>query len=224
MIRPTPTTILPSGTPATTPTKAGDPSPPKRRGRPPKAGPKAPPESKTTRPGAGLKGSPEAKRKASVILEVLGGLRSPTSGATVLGVSVQRYYTLEVRALQGLLSALDTKPRGGGQPSPDATIRRLTAERERLERELLRAQALLRVAQRAVGLSPPPTPAPALKGTKGTKGKPAHGKRGPRKPTVRARRAADELRSAAAKAVEPTTTTTTTQPTPGPTSTPATRT
>lgn len=220
MIRPTPTTILPSGTPATTPTKAGDPSPPKRRGRPPKAGPKAPPEPKTTRPGAGLKGSPEAKRKASVILEVLGGLRSPTSGATVLGVSVQRYYTLEVRALQGLLSALDTKPKVGGQPSPDATIRRLTAERERLERELLRAQALLRVAQRAVGLSPPPTPAPA---PKGAKGKPARGKRGPRKPTVRARRAADELRSAAAKAVEPAPTTTTPSAS-SPTSTPATRT
>lgn len=166
--------------------------PPKRRGRPPRVGPKTPPTPKTTRPGAGLKGSPEAKRKASVVLEVLGGLRSPTNASAVLGVSVQRYYMLEVRALQGLLAALDAKPKPGGQPSPETALRRVMAERDRLERELLRAQALLRVAQRAVGLPPPAQPTPK-------DGKAGKGKRKTRTPTVRARRAADTLRDAASK-------------------------
>jgi hypothetical protein len=183
------TTTTTTNAPKVPPSSVTPAAPPKRRGRPPNPGPKAP---KTTRPGAALRGSPEAKKKASVVLEVLGGLRSPTSGALALGVSVQRYYLIEVRALQGLLSALDAKPKPGGQPSPETTLRRVLAERERLERELLRAQALLRVAQRTVGL-PPPEPQ--------TK----HGKTGKRKtrtPTIRARRAVVELRAAAANAGE----------------------
>ena len=124
-------------------------------------------------------------------LEVLGGLRTP-SASTVLGVSVQRYYILEVRALQGLHAALDAKPRPGGQPSPETALRRVVAERDRLQRELLRAQALLRVAQRAVGLPPPAQPTPKA-------GKAGKGKRKVRTPTVRARRAADTLRDAASK-------------------------
>lgn len=199
MIRPSlPAPTTPSSSPsaiATSPQGHDGAPPAKRRGRPPKVGPKAPPKPKTTRPGAGLKGSPEAKRKASVVLEVLGGLRSPTSAATVLGVSIQRYYMLEVRALQGLLTALDTKLKPGSQPSPETALRRLSAERDRLERELLRAQALLRVAQRAVGLPPPAEPAAAAKA--GKTGKAGPGKRKVRTPTVRARRAADTLRQAA---------------------------
>ncbi len=172
--------------------------PRKRRGRPPKAasasgaGPPAV-KPKITRPGAGLSGSPEAKRKAALVLEVLGGLRSPTSASVALGVSVQRYYMIEVRTLQAVVTALDRKPKVGGQPSPDATLRRLVAERDRLERELLRALALLRVAQRTAGIPAPearPKPSGAAK---------AAGKRGPRRPTVRARRAADELRRSAAE-------------------------
>jgi hypothetical protein len=172
--------------------------PRKRRGRPPKAasasgaGPPAA-KPKITRPGAGLSGSPEAKRKAALVLEVLGGLRSPTSASVALGVSVQRYYMIEVRTLQAVVTALDRKPKVGGQPSPDATLRRLVAERDRLERELLRALALLRVAQRTAGI---PAPEPRPKPSGAAK---AAGKRGPRRPTVRARRAADELRRSAAE-------------------------
>jgi hypothetical protein len=180
----------------TTTTNGDGAAPPRRRGRPPKPGPKAPPKPKTTRPGAGLSGSPEAKRKASLVLEVLGGLRTPTSASAVLGVSVQRYYMIEVRALQGLIAALDVKPKPGGQPSPETALRRVTAERDRLERDLLRAQALLRVAQRAVGL--PPLVEPTLKtGKSGKAGKAGPGQRKTRTPTVRARRAADTLRESA---------------------------
>jgi hypothetical protein len=152
--------------------------------------PRAPQKSK--RPGAGLTGSPEGKRKASVILEVLGGLRTPTSASTVLGISIQAYYLLEIRALQGLVAAVDAPPGRGGRPSPDGPLRRAVADRDRLERELLRAQALLRVAQRSIGL-PPPQPTP--KASKGAKGK----SKATRKPTIRGRRAAQALRDAASE-------------------------
>jgi hypothetical protein len=186
--------------PATTssPKDATPPADPprKRRGRPPKAasssgaGPTAV-KAKVTRPGAGLAGSPEAKRKAALVLEVLGGLRSPTSASVALGISVQRYYMIEVRTLQAVVTALDRKPKVGGQPSPDTTLRRLVTERDRLERELLRALALLRVAQRTAGI---PAPEPRTKPSPAAK---AAGKRGPRRPTIRARRAAEELRRSA---------------------------
>lgn len=191
MIRPTPQSTTPPVTTAAKPGQGQNPGQgatptPKRRGRPPNPNP-GPKPQKTTRPGAGLRGSPEAKKKASVVLEVLAGLRSPPSGAAALGVSVQRYYMIEVRALQGLLTALDAKLKPGAPPSPETTLRKVVAERDRLERELLRAQALLRVAQRAVGLQPPEPPS-------AKQGKAGPGKRKTRAPTVRARRAVDELR------------------------------
>ena len=48
---------------------------------------------------------PEAKRLCATILEVLGGLRTPTDAAGALSLSVPRYYALEARALEGLLRA-----------------------------------------------------------------------------------------------------------------------
>lgn len=149
-------------------------------------------QQKSKRPGAGLTGSSEGKRKASVILEVLGGLRTPTSASTVLGISIQAYYLLEIRALQGLLAAVDAPPGRGGRPSPDGALRRAVADRDRLERELLRAQALLRVAQRSIGLPPPQ---PTAKASKGAQGK----SKTTRKPTIRGRRAAQALRDAASE-------------------------
>lgn len=140
---------------------------------------------KTRRPGAGIDGSLEAKRKASVILEVLGGLRSPADAGTVLGVSLQRYYQLEVRGLQGLVAALDVTPKRGPQSSPQVALRRLAAERDQLQRELRRAQALVRVAQRTIGVAPPESSRPKVK---------EPGKRRPKRPTVRARRVAEQLR------------------------------
>lgn len=142
--------------------------------------------TKARRPGAGINGSPEAKRKASVILEVLGGLRSPADAGVVLGVSLQRYYQLEVRALQGLISALDVSPKRGPQSSPQVALRRLAAERDQLQRELRRAQALVRIAQRTIGVAPPESSRPKAK---------QPGKRRPKRPTVRARRVAEQLRA-----------------------------
>jgi len=130
---------------------------------------------------------------AAAILEVLAGVRTPTDAATALGVSLPRYYALEVRALEGLLRACERRPRG----------RRLTAERElgklrreveRLKREAARAQALLRTAQRAVGLRPPEAGRPKVDSS----GK----KRRRRRPTTRALRAVELLR--ADRGLEPT--------------------
>jgi hypothetical protein len=96
--------------------------------------------------------SREARRRAAVILEVLGGARTPTQAAEALGLSLIRYYQLETRALQGLVSACEPKPLGR-VISPQTQLTALRKEQERLKRELARQQALVRLSQRAVGLT-----------------------------------------------------------------------
>lgn len=117
-----------------------------------------------------------ARQRAALILEVLAGSRTPAQAAQALAVSLPHYYLLETRALQGLLRACEPAPRG-----PAADERRvqqaLRAECERWQRECARQQALLRAAQRALGLTPPFTPPPAKDGKK---------RRKPRRPRVRA--------------------------------------
>jgi hypothetical protein len=108
----------------------------------------------TVHPPAGpktLEGSAEAKRQAAVVLEVLSGLRGPSEGSEAMGLSLNRYYQLETRALQGLIAALEPRPRGR-QRRPEDEIGMLRHEKERLERELARAQALVRAAQRSIGI------------------------------------------------------------------------
>ena len=104
-------------------------------------------------PGA-FNGSAEAKRLAAAMLEGLAGVRGPQEASEALGISMTRYYHLETRALQGLVASLEPRPRGRRR-SPQAEIATLEREKERLERELKRAQALVRTAQRTIGLPPP---------------------------------------------------------------------
>jgi hypothetical protein len=114
--------------------------------------------------GSGL--SAVAKRTAAAILEVLAGARTPTEAALALGLSVPRYYQIETRALTGLLSACEARPKGR-QRNPANETAALRCENERLQREVTRHQSLARVAQRAVGLGPaPPTPAKTGKRTR----------------------------------------------------------
>lgn len=152
MTRTRETRPLPSTEPTTSTTSATA-APPKRRGRPPGTS-----TSKQKQKSTCIRGSNDARQKAYVIIETLSGLRSPSDASALIGVTINRYYQLEWRALQGLVDALEVRP-AGRQPSPEATTKRLERERERLERELRRAQALVRVAQRAVGL-PTATPTP----------------------------------------------------------------
>jgi hypothetical protein len=119
---------------------------------------------------------------AAVILEVLGGIRLPSEAATILGVSLPRYYALESRALEGLVEACE--PRGKGRvASPGRALEVLKRENERLQGEVSRKQALLRAVQRTMGVPAVPTN-PARKD-----------KRRRRKPSVRALKAVSVLKS-----------------------------
>jgi Skp family chaperone for outer membrane proteins len=115
---------------------------PAKKQKPQPAGPKA------------LRGSAEAKRKAAIILEVLSGLRSTQSAADEIGVALVRYYVLETRMLQAMISELEPKPRGR-QVSVSREREKLQEELARTQRELSRLQALHRVTQRAVGVQEP---------------------------------------------------------------------
>jgi hypothetical protein len=128
--------------------------------------------------------SAEAKRLTAVILEVLAGARTPTQAAQALGLSLPRYYLLEVRALHGMLVACEPRRLGRG-PSAESALAALRRECDQLRRECGRQQALVRAAQRTIGLAPP---APVPRGPQ------RNGKqRRRRRPTVRALRAAARL-------------------------------
>lgn len=98
-----------------------------------------------------LSGSAQAKRQAVVMLEVLSGLRDARDGSRAMGVSLNRYYQLETRALQGLIASLEPRPKGRQRTAEEklATVERA---RQRLEQELARHQALVRAAQRSIGI------------------------------------------------------------------------
>jgi hypothetical protein len=151
------------------------------------AGPTAKKQRQRHTPGGarlGKEASREARRLAAAILEVLAGARTPSAAAGALGVSLPRYYQLEARALQALIAGCEARPRGPGR-SADKELRQLRRQQERLERELGRQQALVRLAQRAIGLSPPKETDKA--------GGPAKGKKRRRRAVVRALSAARHL-------------------------------
>jgi hypothetical protein len=133
---------------------------------------------------SGIQGSPEARKRATAVLEVLGGLVTPTEAAGALGIGVPRYYMLETQALEGLVKACEPRGRGPGR-SQAKVIRAQADQIQRLEREVRRLQALVRVSHRALGVAALAAPAPASAGrTKGSK-KTKTG-RARRKPVARA--------------------------------------
>jgi len=103
-----------------------------------------------------LEGSAEAKKIAAVILEVLAGLRATPDACNALEISVNRYYVLETRALQGLIRALEPLPRGRRKTTQDR-VGELEREAELLRRELTRSQALMRSMHRSIGVPSPTT-------------------------------------------------------------------
>jgi hypothetical protein len=130
--------------------------------------------------------SRDAKKTATAVLEVMGGMRSPSEAAEALGISLVQYYKVELQALEGLLAACEPKPKGP-HPSPEKESERMKAEVRRLEREVSRHQTLARMAQRTIGL---PDSKPK---------KPEIGKRKPRTPTVRAMKVVENLRDKTAE-------------------------
>lgn len=136
-------------------------------------------------PHLGRDASQEAKRLAAAILEVLAGVRTTTDAATAVGLSLTRYYQVESRALAGFLQACE--PRGKGrQPSAQRELVLLRRSHDRLQRELARQQALVRLAQRSVGLA---APMPAAKA------KPNGKKPRRRRPVARALQVAQRLQA-----------------------------
>src|SRR5262245_54188271 len=114
----------------------------------------------------------DAKRMAAVILEVWAGLRTRLQAGEALGVSLPRYYQIEASGLQGLVTGCAPKPKGRqANPAHEATA--LRRDNERLQRELGRQQALVRLTQRGLGVAPAPAKATTPKGRR-------------RKPVVRA--------------------------------------
>ena len=93
---------------------------------------------------------------------------------------------LETRALEGLVAACEPK-RLGKQPTPETRIAALEKELQRARHECARQQALVRAAQRTVGLTLPATRPGKQKAQPAKKGR-------RRRPTVRALRAAKSLR------------------------------
>src|SRR5262245_34880168 len=111
------------------------PTPRPRPGRPRPAAGAAPPATEPE-PAAPFPGaSAEARRLAAAILEVLAGTQLPSEAARGLGLSLARYYQLELRAVAGLVAACERR-RGG--PAPAGDLAALRRECERLRRECAR--------------------------------------------------------------------------------------
>ncbi len=127
----------------------------------------------------------QAQRFAATILEVLGGLRSPPEAAEVLAISLPRYYQLEARALEGLVTALAPRPQGK-QPSLDLRVKSLEKQLEAARRQCSRQEALVRVTQRALGLATAAKPSEPPRDARGRK---------KRRPTVRALKAARTMQA-----------------------------
>lgn len=126
----------------------------------------------------------EARQLAAAVLEVLAGVRTPMAAAEALGVSLPRYYAVELRALEGLVAACAPRPKGRVRTAA-SELAALQRECERLRCDCARQQALVRASQRTIGLTAPSPPPPR-----------AGKKRRSRKPTVRALKAARVLREA----------------------------
>ncbi len=101
--------------------------------------------------------SRQAKQIAAAILEVLAGARTPQQAALALAISVPRYYQLESRALRALVVSCEARPKGRA-PSPAGELTKLRQQNVQLQRDVTRQQALVRAAQRSVGLAPPAAP------------------------------------------------------------------
>ena len=119
----------------------------------------------------------------------MAGIRTPTDAAAALAITMQRYYILEKRALEGMVGACEPRPKGPSH-RPDKEVERLRLEVARLQQDVARNQALARAAQRTIGLAPPVKPV-AGKGNASGKGN----KHRRRRPVVRALKVIDRLQS-----------------------------
>ena len=98
-----------------------------------------------------VRGSDAARRTAALMLEVWSGVRTTQSASDAMGVAVTRFYQLEARALQMVVSAMEPRPRGR-QKTAESELSKLRAEKQRLQRDVERFQSLYRTSQRSLGV------------------------------------------------------------------------
>jgi len=122
-----------------------------------------------------VRGSDAARRLAALLLEAWSGVRSTQSASDAMGVALTRFYQLEARALQVLVAAMEPRPRGR-QVTAESEVVKLKAEKQRLQREVERFQALYRTSQRSLGVAIAKKPEPEKNAAPGGKRR-----RGPRK-------------------------------------------
>lgn len=104
-----------------------------------------------------LTGSAAARKLATAVLEVLAGVATPTEAGKAAGVSLPRYYALEARALQAMVTGLEPRAQGRRRTA-ESEAAALSKDNQRLRREVGRLQALVRAAHRASGLTEVKTP------------------------------------------------------------------
>lgn len=122
-----------------------------------------------------VRGSDAARRQAALLLEVWSGVRTTQAASDAMGVAVTRFYQLEARALQMMVSAMEPRPRGR-QRTPESELGKLKVEKQRLQRDVERFQSLYRTSQRSLGVVIAKAPEPGKNAAPGGKRK-----RGPRK-------------------------------------------
>jgi hypothetical protein len=106
------------------------------------------------REAAPIAGSAKARRYAAAILAVLAGDRTTAEGSEMMGVTLPRYYALESRAIEGMVGALEPKPKGR-KKTVERELLEAKEENRRLAREISRAKGLLRTAHRSLGVTEP---------------------------------------------------------------------
>jgi hypothetical protein len=99
-----------------------------------------------------VRGSDAARRLTALLLEAWSGVRTTMATSEAMGVTLPRFYQLEARALQVLVTAMEPRPRGRPRTAEDA-LGKLQAERQRLLRDVERYQSLYRTAQRSLGVT-----------------------------------------------------------------------
>ena len=78
-----------------------------------------------------------SQQRAALILQVRSGQITATQAAQQLGLSRQRYYQWEQRALQAMMNALENKPKGRRpQRKTDPEKQQLQTRVKQLEKEL----------------------------------------------------------------------------------------
>jgi hypothetical protein len=109
--------------------------------------------------------SRQARQTAGAILEVLAGNIHSSEAAESLGISREKYYIVESRAMAGMVKACEPR-KGGYVHTPERELEALKKAHVKLQQECVRYQTLLRAMQRGVGLSLPKKDRKKAKGTK----------------------------------------------------------